>query len=61
MPRRLTAADKIDAAIAMLELNGEFNPKSADIDLLIGDLYRTKGEREKATDELMEIVRSYLR
>jgi photosynthetic reaction center cytochrome c subunit/tetratricopeptide repeat protein len=48
LARRLTAAGKTDAAIAMLELNGEFNPKSADIDLLVGDLYRKQGDREKA-------------
>jgi predicted negative regulator of RcsB-dependent stress response len=48
LARRLTAAGKTDSAIAMLELNGEFNPKSADIDLLIGDLYRGQGDREKA-------------
>lgn len=50
LARRLTAAGKTDAAIAMLEVNGEFNPKSADIDLLIGDLYRQQGEREKAAE-----------
>jgi len=50
LARRLTAAGKTDAAIAMLDLNGEFNPKSADIDLLIGDLYRKQGDREKAAD-----------
>jgi tetratricopeptide (TPR) repeat protein len=50
LARRLTAAGKSEAAIAMLELNGEFNPKSADIDLLIGDLYRKQGEREKAAE-----------
>jgi hypothetical protein len=48
LARRLTAAGNTDAAIAMLELNGEFNPKSPDIDLLIGDLYRKRGERDKA-------------
>jgi len=50
LARRLTAAGKTDAALAMLEVNGEFNPKSADIDLLIGDLYRQQGEREKAAE-----------
>jgi tetratricopeptide (TPR) repeat protein len=48
LARRLTEAGKTDAAIAMLELNGEFNPKSADIDFLIGELHRERGERDKA-------------
>ena len=48
LARRLAEAGKTDAAIAMLELNGEFNPKSADIDFLIGELQRLRGERELA-------------
>ena len=32
----------------MLELNGEFNPKSAEIDIMIGELHRERGERDKA-------------
>src|SRR5207247_8448492 len=48
LARRLTEAGKIDAAIAMLELNGEFYPKSAEIDVFVGDLQRERGERDKA-------------
>jgi hypothetical protein len=48
LARRLTEAGKTDAAIAMLELNGEFNPSSASIDLLIADLHRERGERGQA-------------
>ena len=48
LARRLTEAGKTDAAIAMLELNGEFNPKSPDIDFLIGELHRQRGERDQA-------------
>ena len=48
LARRLTEAGNTDAAIAMLELNGEFNPKSADVDVLLGELHRGRGEREKA-------------
>ncbi len=36
------------AAIAMLELNAEFYPESADIDLQLAQLNRTRGERAKA-------------
>jgi len=48
LARRLTEAGKTDAAIAMLELNGEFNPQSGDIEFLIAELHRTRGERDKA-------------
>jgi tetratricopeptide (TPR) repeat protein len=48
LARRLTERGKTDAAIAMLELNAEFNPKSADIDVMLGELHRSRGEREQA-------------
>ena len=48
LARRLNEAGKTDAAIAMLELNGEFYPKSAEIDVMTGDLYRKRGDRDKA-------------
>ena len=52
LARRLSEAKKADAAIAMLELNGEFNPKSAAIDFQLGELHRERGERDLA-------IRSY--
>ncbi len=48
LARRLVEAKKAEAAIAMLELNGEFNPKSAAIDFQLGELHRERGEREPA-------------
>ncbi|MGH9387445.1 MAG: c-type cytochrome [Vicinamibacterales bacterium] len=48
LARRLFEAKKTDAAIAMLELNGEFNPKSAAIDFQLGELHRMRGERDRA-------------
>jgi len=48
LARRLTEGGNTDAAIAMLELNGEFNPQSGDIEFLIAELHRTRGERDKA-------------
>jgi hypothetical protein len=48
LARRLEEAGKTDAAIAMLELNGEFNQKSVAIDVQLGELYRARGDREKA-------------
>jgi len=48
LARRLFEAKNTDAAIAMLELNGEFNPKSAAIDFQLGELHRERGERDLA-------------
>jgi len=45
---RILAAKNPSAAIAMLEMNGEFYPKSSAIDFQIGELLRAGGEREKA-------------
>ena len=50
LARRLSEAGKPDAVIAILEMNAEFNPKSAEIDLLIGEQYRRLGNREKAIE-----------
>ena len=36
------------SAVAMLELNGEFYPKSPAIDMMLGELHRERGERDKA-------------
>ena len=48
LARRLSEANKTDAAIAILEMNGEFYPASAEIDVLIGEQYRRLGARDKA-------------
>jgi hypothetical protein len=48
LARRLAAADKTAEAIAILEMNGEFYPKSPSIDFQIGELHRTRGERDQA-------------
>jgi tetratricopeptide (TPR) repeat protein len=46
--RRLKDAGNGEAAIALLEMNGEFYPKSASIDWDLGELYRTKGDTARA-------------
>jgi photosynthetic reaction center cytochrome c subunit len=46
--RRLTEAGKTDGAIAMLELNREFYPKSAEIEFALGELHLGRGERDLA-------------
>lgn len=48
LARRLFEARKPEAAIAILEMNGEFYPKSAAIDIQIGELRLLGGDREKA-------------
>jgi tetratricopeptide (TPR) repeat protein len=48
LARRLAEADNPSAAIAILEMNGEFYPKSASIDFQIGELLKARGDREKA-------------
>ena len=50
LARRLSEAGKSEAAIAMLQLNGEFNPKSGDIDFFIGEMRRERGERDLAVE-----------
>jgi tetratricopeptide (TPR) repeat protein len=50
LARALAEGGKTDAAIAMLELNAEFYPKSADIDFALAELHRTRGERDKAIE-----------
>jgi tetratricopeptide (TPR) repeat protein len=56
LARRLVEAKNTDAAIAMLELNGEFNPKSAAIDFQLGELHRERGERDKAIARYRAVV-----
>jgi tetratricopeptide (TPR) repeat protein len=48
LARRLVEAGKTADAIAMLELNGEFYPKSAAIDFQIAELQLARGEKDKA-------------
>ena len=48
LARQLTEAGKTADAIAILEMNGEFNPKSADIDFTLGELHRGRKENDKA-------------
>jgi tetratricopeptide (TPR) repeat protein len=50
LARRLAETGNPRAAIAILEMNGEFYPASADIDTLIGEQYRALGERDKAIE-----------
>jgi tetratricopeptide (TPR) repeat protein len=48
LARTLKEKGDTSSAIAMLELNGEFNPKSPAIDAILGDMHRERGERDQA-------------
>jgi hypothetical protein len=48
LARRLTEAGDRPSAIAVLEMNGEFYPKSAAIDFTLGELHLADGDRDKA-------------
>jgi tetratricopeptide (TPR) repeat protein len=48
LARRLFEAKNTAAAIALLEMNGEFYPKSAAIDFQIAELHLIRGERDLA-------------
>ena len=48
LARTLTERGKTAEAIAMLELNQEFYSRSPSIDMMIAELHRQRGERDKA-------------
>ena len=48
LARRLAAQGKTAEATALLEMNGEFYPRSAQVDFQLGEVYRQRGERDKA-------------
>lgn len=48
LAQRLGASGKSAEALALLGMNQEFYPVSGQIDFAMGDLYRQRGERDKA-------------
>jgi tetratricopeptide (TPR) repeat protein len=48
LARSLAVEGKPEAALAMLEMNGEYYPKSGAIDFQIAELHRMRGEKDKA-------------
>ena len=48
LAQSLAERGKADAAIALLTMNQEFNPNSAEIDLQLGAIYEKRGEKDKA-------------
>ncbi|HET7232313.1 MAG TPA: c-type cytochrome [Longimicrobium sp.] len=48
LARTLAAQGKTAEAVTLLELNGEFYPQSGQIEFQLGEVYRMRGERDKA-------------
>jgi len=48
LARTLAERGKTAEAIAMLELNQEFYPQASELDFMIGELHRLRGEKDKA-------------
>ncbi|HET7584213.1 MAG TPA: c-type cytochrome [Gemmatimonadaceae bacterium] len=51
LAQSLARSGKPDDAIRMLQLNQEFSPNSANIDVLMGAIYQQQGNRDKAIAE----------
>jgi tetratricopeptide (TPR) repeat protein len=48
LARSLAVRGKSDQAIALLRMNQEFNPNSAEIDFVLGDIYEKQGDKAAA-------------
>jgi len=48
LARRLAAGGKTAEAAALLEMNSEFYPNSGQVDFALAEVYRQRGERDKA-------------
>ena len=56
LARQLVAAGKIPEAVAIQEMNAEFNPRSESIPLDLGELFRRRGERDKAIAAFQRVL-----
>lgn len=54
--RSLALQGKTDAAIALLNMNQELNPSSAEIDFQLGDIYEKKGDKDKAITRYQAVL-----
>jgi hypothetical protein len=54
--RVLVERKNVDAAIALLEMNGEFHPGSAAIDRQLGDLFMARGDRAVALARFRSVL-----
>ncbi|HUQ82165.1 MAG TPA: c-type cytochrome [Gemmatimonadaceae bacterium] len=56
LARTLAAQGKADVAIALLTMNQEFNPSSAEIDFQLGDIYEKQGDKDKAITRFQAVL-----
>jgi hypothetical protein len=56
LARHLVFAAKVPEAIAILEMNAEFNPRSVSIPFELGELYRRQGDRDKAIASFQKVL-----
>ena len=56
LARSLVLAGKIPDAIAILEMNGEFNPRSGTIPFELGNLYVQQGNKDKAIASFQRVL-----
>jgi hypothetical protein len=56
LARSLVMANKISDAIAIMEMNAEFNPRSVTIPFELGGLYQRQGNRDKAVAAFQKVL-----
>jgi hypothetical protein len=56
LARDLVMAKKVPEAIAILEMNAEFSPRSVTIPFELGELYRQRGEKDKAIAAFQRVL-----
>lgn len=56
LARHLVLGGKIPEAIAILEMNAEFNARSVSIPFELGELYRRQGDRDKAITSFQRVL-----
>ena len=57
MARVLAERTNIDAAIALLEMNGELHPGSAAFDMQLGDLFMARGDHAKSVARFRSVLK----
>jgi hypothetical protein len=56
LARRLGATGKTDAAIALLQMNEQYYPNSADIDFMLAELYLKRGDKAQAIQRYQMVL-----
>lgn len=56
LSRSLAGRGKTDQAIALLLMNQEFNPNSAEIDFVLGDIYEKMGDKDAAITRYQAVL-----